>query len=229
MILVLRKTELCSLALTVAMATMTVNLARNSSVAPVSAIPTEGKVIVLDAGHGASDGGAVGISGAVEKDINLAITLHLKDMLEETGAKVVLTRDSDDPIAESKREDMRLRKRIRNESDADAFLSIHMNKFAESKYKGAQVFYSPDKDSKELGETLQSCLKEMLSPDNNRVAKAAGDSLYLLRDSPVPAVIVECGFLSNPSEEQLLCQPDYQSKVARAICTGVMKYFDEES
>lgn len=229
MIVILRKAELCSLALTVAMAAMTVNLAKSSPALPVSAIPTEGKVIVLDAGHGATDGGATGVSGAVEKDLNLAITTLLKDMLEDTGAKVVMTRVSDDPIADSKREDMRLRKRLRDESNADAFVSIHMNKFSESKYKGAQVFYSPTDSSKELGEIIQGCLKDMLSPDNNRVAKSAGDSLYLLRDSTIPAVIVECGFLSNPSEEQLLLQPDYQSKVARAICTGVMKYFEEKS
>lgn len=228
MVLIIRKSEICSLALTVVMAVMTVNLAKTSAVAPVSSIPTEDKVIVLDAGHGATDGGATGISGAIEKDINLSIALTLKDMLEDTGARVIMTRESDDPIADSKREDMRLRKRIREESDADIFISIHMNKFGESKYKGAQVFYSTTEGSKELGEIIQRHLKDMVNPDNNRVAKSAGDSLYLLRDSSVPAVIVECGFLSNPHEEQLLLQPDYQSKIAHAICAGVMRYFEEE-
>ncbi len=227
MFIVIKRSNLFILAVSVFLAACTVNMVNRAEIAPASAVPVSDKVIVIDAGHGSSDGGAVGISGVLEKDINLAIAQRLQKLLEQTGAVVVVTRGDDNPIADNKRSDMRLRKNIKETSDADIFVSIHMNKFSQSKYSGAQVFYSRDEESKALGEAIQDSVKALLNPSNNRVAKSADDSIFLLKQSTVPSVIVECGFLSNPAEEQLLSQADYQEKVAWAIYGGITSYFDK--
>ncbi len=228
MIVVFKRSNLFILALSVLLSAVTVNMIDRADIVPANAVPVSDKVIVLDAGHGASDGGAVGSSGVTEKDINLKIALRLQKLLEQTGATVIVTRADDTAIAESKRSDMRLRKNIKETSAADIFVSIHMNKFSQSKYSGAQVFYSPDEKSKALGEAIQTSMREILNPDNNREAKSAGDSIYILKKSDVPSVIVECGFLSNPKEEVLLTQSDYQDKVAWSVYAGITSYFDNE-
>ncbi|MBQ6998751.1 MAG: N-acetylmuramoyl-L-alanine amidase CwlD [Clostridia bacterium] len=228
MIVVLKRSNLFILALSVFLSAVTVNMVDRADIVPANAVPVSDKVIVLDAGHGASDGGAVSSSGVTEKDINLKIALRLQKLLEQTGATVIVTRADDNAIAQSKRSDMRLRKNIKENSAADIFVSIHMNKFSQSKYSGAQVFYSPDEKSKVLGEAIQTSMREILNPDNNREAKSAGDSIYILKKSDVPSVIVECGFLSNPEEERLLTQSDYQDKVAWSVYAGITSYFDNE-
>lgn len=226
MFIVIRRSNLFILAVAVLLSATVINMTRSTRLVPVNAVPVSEKVIVLDAGHGASDGGAVGISGTLEKDINLKITTRLKKLLEKTGATVIVTREDDSPIAETKREDMKKRKALKENSNADIFVSIHMNKFSESKYSGAQVFYAKDEKSKMLGEDIQSEMKAILNPENNRVAKQTDGSIYILKDSTVPSVIVECGFLSNPQEESLLTQSDYQDKVAWSVYSGILKYFD---
>ena len=226
MFIVIRRSNLFILAIAVLLSATVINMTRSADLVPVNAVPVSEKVIVLDAGHGASDGGAVGISGTLEKDINLKITMRLKNLLEKTGATVIVTREDDSPIAETKREDMKKRKDLKENSDADIFVSIHMNKFTESKYSGAQVFYAKDEKSKMLGEDIQSEMKAILNPENNRVAKQTDGSIYILKESTVPSVIVECGFLSNPEEESLLTKSDYQDKVAWSVYSGILKYFD---
>lgn len=212
-----------------------INISNVSFSKETLATPLAGRVVVLDAGHGAPDGGAVGISGTLEKDINLSITKKLQSLFEKTGTYVILTRSDDNNISpgksgrirDIKRGDLKARKDYRDNSGADLFLSIHMNKFPEEKYKGAQVFYSksPDK-SKILGETIQNSLKENLDINNNRIAKCADNSIYILKDSQIPSVIVECGFLSNYEEEKLLKDDNYQEKIAWAIYLGVLQYFE---
>lgn len=228
MIVVLKRSNLCILALSVILSAVTINMADRADIVPANAVPVSDKVIVLDAGHGASDGGAIGTTGVAEKDINLKIAQKLQKLLEQTGATVIVTRADDSAIAETKRSDMRLRKNIKETSSADIFVSIHMNKFSQSKYSGAQVFYSSDEKSKALGEAIQASMRNILNPDNNRVAKSAEDSIYILKKSDVPSVIVECGFLSNPEEEELLTQADYQDKVAWSVYAGITSYFDNE-
>lgn len=228
MIVVMKRSNLVILALSVFLSASTFNMARNADIVPAGTVPVSDKVIVLDPGHGASDGGAVGDSGTLEKDINLQIALRLQKLLEQTGATVIVTRADDNPIADSKRSDMHLRKDIKDTSDADIFVSIHMNKFPEAKYSGAQVFYAADEKSKALGEEIQTSMRDILNPDNNRVAKSADKSIYILKESKIPAVIVECGFLSNPSEEQLLNQSEYQDKVAWSVYAGITAYFDKQ-
>lgn len=189
-------------------------------------------VIVLDAGHGGFDGGAV-VGSVVEKDINLAISLRLRDLMRVCGYHVSMTREADVSTADSETGTTRSRKvsDIHNrlkllESHANAvFLSIHQNKFQQSRYYGAQVFYSPNHpDSAVLAQTLQDQFRLLLQPENTREIKRAGSELFLLYHAKVPAVLVECGFLSNPAECEKLTTPDYQSQVALTVLSATAQY-----
>lgn len=201
------------------------------------ALPAAGQhqhMIVIDAGHGAPDGGAVGKSGTPESGINLEISKLLASELDKRGYKVLMTRNDENgifktenaSIKEKKREDMKERLRIANGSGADLFLSIHMNFFGDSKYSGPQVFY---KDGSEDGGRAASCIRasflQNIGEHCTREIKPVRDGIYLLREVKMPAVLVECGFLSNPDEEQLLLSPEYQSKMANAIAEGIDKFF----
>ena len=200
-----------------------------------SSLPFNKKIIVIDAGHGNPDGGAIGINGSIEQQINLKVSLKLQRLLEQSGAYVILTRSDENSVSEEldrkireiKRDDLKIRKDMRDNSGCDAFISIHMNKFEEEKYSGAQVFYGEYPDgSKNLGECIQSNLKLHVDQNNNRAAKLSKD-IYLLKHAQVPSVVVECGFLSNAHEEALLNDENYQNKIAYGIYHGIVDYFDE--
>ncbi|WZL72593.1 N-acetylmuramoyl-L-alanine amidase CwlD [Clostridiaceae bacterium 35-E11] len=198
-------------------------------------VRTLDKVIIVDAGHGGIDGGAVGKSGIVESHINLEIALRLRKLLEQKGAIVLLTRDDDvglysdtGRIRDKKNEDLRNRKKLVKESQADLFVSIHLNSFPQPQYYGAQTFYPKDSDeSKVLAEMIQEELVRVLNNGNHRVSKQKND-VYLLKSCIIPSVLVECGFLSNAKEENLLKNPTYQEKVAWAIYIGIVRYFHED-
>ena len=190
--------------------------------------------IVVDAGHGGSDPGKVGINGALEKDINLSIALKLKDLLEQREISVVLTRDSDAGLSPAdatnkKAADMQKRCQIIADANPAFTVSIHQNSYTTEDIKGAQVFYyGQSENGKRLADVLQEHLISEVDPQNTRVAKA-NESYYLLKKTPTPTVIVECGFLSNQSEADLLLTEDYQSKLAHAIYLGILSYLEEES
>ncbi len=201
--------------------------------APAASLPQH-PVILIDPGHGGMDGGAVGVDGLVEKDLNLQISLILRDLFLANGFEVYMTRDTDcstdDPglttIRAKKVSDMKNRRALMERYPDGVFLSIHQNLFSQSKYSGAQMFFSPNHPaSAHLAKTLQSTLRDMLNPSNTRVEKQAGKELYLLYHAQIPAVLVECGFLSNPEEAALLQDSDYQSKVAFAIFCGVLESY----
>jgi len=211
-------------------------LMRQSDFVPVSALPCYGKTIVLDAGHGLPDGGAVGKSGTEEESLNLSVTLYLQEYLEKSGVDVILTRADENGIFDKdknniknkKVSDMHNREKIMNESDADIFLSIHMNKFTESKYSGPQVFYSAShEEGKIMAEIIQKELIHELKPKMEREVKKADSGIYLLKKAKIPAVLVECGFLSNPEEEKLLLSDDYKKRIAWAIYKGIITYYSE--
>ncbi len=189
-------------------------------------------VIVIDAGHGGDDPGKVGVSGTEEKDVNLEIACRLKDALEERGFEIVMTREEDtgleDEDAESvKVSDLKNRVEIIEDTAPTLAVSIHQNSYTDSAVSGAQVFYYGDSAQGEaLAEALQQSLIEHLDPSNTRAAKA-NESYYILKKTSVPTVIVECGFLSNPTEEELLCDGDYQDQVVEAICEGISVYLSE--
>ncbi len=202
----------------------------------VFSVPVSNKVIVLDAGHGGFDAGA-SANQVVEKEINLKVALYLKEYLEQGGAIVLLTRDSDMSTAEegksgisAKKSDLLSRKKLADSSECDIFVSIHMNQFPQEKFRGAQVFYSDDQDlGKLLGDEIQQGLKDALQDQNTRIAKKIDGGVFLLKNTSVPSVIVECGFLSNPQEAKLLQDEGYQQNLAWGIYLGIIRYFNQLS
>lgn len=194
--------------------------------------PTE-KIILIDAGHGGFDGGAVSKLGTVEKDINLKISHDLRAELEKRGYKVVMTREKDEAlipegdVPNAKVVDLGNRAKKIKESNCDMFISIHLNKFPEEKYYGAQVWYGGNDKSKLLANVIQCTFKQELDGSNNRMEKPAKNDYKILRGKyDIPAVIVECGFLSNYQEEQKLKTEEYQRKVANSIANSIDRYFE---
>lgn len=195
-----------------------------------SSIPMSSFCIVIDAGHGGADPGKVGINNILEKDINLSIALQLAEQLNSNGISTVLTRDSDIDLANGasnfKSADMRNRCALITEANPIFTISIHQNSYPAENVTGAQVFYyTQSTDGKELATTLQNSLITNADPSNKRQPKA-NDSYYLLKKTPTPTVIVECGFLTSPSESALLITPEYQEKMVNAIYLGIMEYLE---
>ncbi len=184
------------------------------------------KCVIIDPGHGSPDGGAVSKNETVESSVNLQIALKLKQELTERGFQVVMTREDENGLDKKKKADMKKRLDIMQDTPADIFVSIHMNKFFQSKYRGAEVLYSDNFiQSTLLAELIMSEIKEIDPKLQTRDIKKAERSLYLMKNAPLPAVIVECGFLSNPEEETLLLDEMYQSRMASAICDGISAYY----
>ena len=185
-------------------------------------------VVVIDAGHGGNDPGKIGVDGCKEKDVNLQIALCLKAQLQARGVTVILTRDADDCLAtqgatNKKTSDMHNRVSIINQAGADYMISIHQNSYPEPDVSGPQVFfYSSSERSEQLAAGIQEQLIKRLKPEKEREIKP-GDDLYILKNSACPAVIVECGFLSNPAECENLQQPAYQQEIAAAIARAVTR------
>jgi len=194
-------------------------------------------MVILDPGHGGEDPGTVSnYSGIAEKDINLRIALMLKEYLEADNYRVIMTREEDvlnykpgtKNITEKRRQDLTARRKLIDSSGADIVVSIHLNKFEEPQYYGAQTFYPPGSaESERLAVCVQNALRENVDPSNNRKALVKKERIVILRDLVVPTVLVECGFLSNSQEEALLRTVDYQEKIARAIKKGIDDYFAE--
>ena len=200
----------------------------------VNATPSTSKVIVLDAGHGKPDEGAVGIYGTTEEAINLKITLKLKALLEESGAKVILTRSDENGIYSSecttikskKVSDIKNRVKIGNTEGVDIFISIHLNKFEQEKYRGWQTFYQQNsEDSKVLATCIQEGLNNEISEYHNDRVPLKLSKIYIMDNVKAPTVTIECGFLSNKEEAKLLEEDEYQSRLAWGIFEGIQNYF----
>lgn len=205
-----------------------------------AAAPTAGGaeevVFVLDAGHGGEDGGAVGVDGAAEKVLNLAIVRMLGEMLEGAGQRVVYTRTDDrllytpeqDIRGQRKMYDLRNRLQIAEGQRGAVLVSIHMNQFPAPQCSGLQVYYGTGAaESRLLAEKIQATVRADLQPGNHRAVKAAGENIYLLHRATVPAVLVECGFLSNPVECQKLSRQDYQRRLSFSVFCAMMEYIEE--
>ena len=183
----------------------------------------------LQSAHGGWDPGKTGTGGENEKILNLAVTEKLTEYLEQGGAEVILTRNQDTALGSSKHADMAERQRIANETGADILVSIHQNAFPSAKAKGAQVFYHKSSErGKILAECVQESLKSRVDGSNRRMAKE-NKEYYILRTTQIPAVIVECGFLSNAEEERLLNDTAYQERLAWAVYCGILDYFEKIS
>ncbi|MDM0473245.1 N-acetylmuramoyl-L-alanine amidase CwlD [Clostridium perfringens] len=191
------------------------------------------KVIVIDPGHGGIDGGAKSENGVIEKDINLSISLKTKAALESKGYKVIMTRSEDvglytegKKVREKKIEDLGNRVKIKKDNKCDAFISIHQNMFPQKNCKGAQVWSANNEPSQKLGRIIQQKFKEEVDQNNKREAKIAKKEYKILNDGYEGAsVIVECGFLSNPEECELLGKEDYQNKIANTLANAIDEYF----
>lgn len=177
--------------------------------------------------------GAVSDNGVSEADINLKIVLKLQQLLEQSGAEVILTRSDENAIydldkktlRDKKNSDIKNRVKIGNNSSADIFVSIHLNKIPQSQYSGWQTFFKDgNEDSKKLATSIQNNLNEAMQKENKRVPLKI-NNIYIIKKVEIPTTIVECGFLSNPEEEKLLQQDEYQDKLAWGIYNGIMQYF----
>ncbi len=211
-------------------------LTENISYVNSSAAQNSERVIILDAGHGGRDAGAVGLSGVLEKDLNLDITLMLRDMLVFRGYKVVLTREDDtmrydESIPLSKKaQDTRYRVDMMKKYENCIFVSIHMNKFVSEKYSGLQVYYSKNTpESLEIARGVQSLARELLQKDNNRQVKGANATIYVLDKASVPAILVECGFLSNAAENERLCDKEYRRDVASTLFLALDSHLQNQN
>ena len=201
----------------------------------VQRLPVDRKhTIVIDAGHGGEDGGAISGTGRPESAYNLKIALKLNDLLHLLGyrTKMIRVRDesvytSGHTIAEKKVSDLKERVHMVNETDDAILVSIHQNMFSDSRYHGAQVFYGPKGESKALAEALQTSFCQLLNPGSNRKIKKA-DGIYLMQHIKCTGVLVECGFLSNPEEESKLRTKEYQQKLSCVIAGTLSQFLTDE-
>lgn len=194
----------------------------------------ETRYIILDAGHGGQDGGAVSVTGTTEKVLNLKTAETLAPLMKALGFRVIMTRADDRELScpetggSRKMQDLMGRLKIAQENPTAVFVSLHMNKFPQSRYRGLQVYYSPNhNESGLLAAGIQASVKAALQPGNDREPKAAGSNIFLLHRIQSPAVLVECGFLSNPEEAALLEQEDYRQRlclvIGAALAEGIGK------
>ena len=193
--------------------------------------------IVLDAGHGGEDGGCEG-NGLVEKELNLDITLRLASLLRKQNVNVILTRETDELLydknsdyeGKKKYQDVRRRLEIAQNQENPVLVSIHMNFFAQTQYSGLQVWYSKaDARSRLLANLVQSNVKYNLQPNNKRNIKEATSSIFLLDKATFPAILIECGFLSNPDEAHALADENYRQKLAEIIFNSIMTYISQNN
>ena len=209
------------------------NTKNQSKTIETVALPINNKVIVLDAGHGVPDEGAQSSNGTTEAESNLKIALKVQNLLEQSGATVILTRSDENAIydldsktlKQKKISDIHNRVKIGNESSADIFVSIHLNKIPQQQYWGWQTFYKQESpEGQKLATSIQNSLNKSIKKENKRVPMKI-ENVYIIKHVEIPTTIVECGFLSNPEEEQLLLNNEYQDKLAWGIYTGIMDYF----
>lgn len=206
---------------------------RNARSLQTAAQPDVIRTVIVDAGHGGFDGGTSAGDGTLEKEINLAVAKRLCALLRCIGMQTVMTREGDDSIHDpdctsvrmQKISDIRNRMRIMEQTEDSIFVSIHQNHFTKAKYCGTQVFYSAnDARSEQLALSIQTAVVSALQPENTRQIKKSGTEIYLLYHAVRPAVMVECGFLSNPDETQRLKTPEYQTQMAMAVMQGIWNF-----
>ncbi len=192
------------------------------------AMQTPKGTVVIDAGHGGFDGGAKGISGVNEDGLNLLISKKLQTLFDKNGYEVIMTREDENAVGDTKDKDMARRREIIAESGADIVISIHMNKFPSASVSGPQVFYyEKSAEGETLAKLIQQELIKALDPPKVRVEHP--EDYYILCSGDCPAVIVECGFLSNEREEALLLTDDYQNECAKAIYRGADAYMEQRT
>ena len=206
-------------------------LGRKQVVSVSASVPDEGRILILDAGHGGEDGGAISAGGSRESDINLNIVLKTEALMAFLGVRTELTRNQDRSmhsdgsftLHEKKVSDLKNRVELVNSIPNAMLISVHQNYFTDSRYGGAQVFYSVGDVGRQWGEGTQEVLRQVLDPDNDRAAKSIPDNIYLFSHISCPAILVECGFLSNGEEASLLLTDTYQRKISLALAGAYLQ------
>lgn len=188
------------------------------------AATAEGLTVVVDAGHGGFDGGAVGVAGTVEAGLNLSVAKKLETALAARGVQVLMTRTDENALGKTKQEDMQARKKLLGDARADAVVSVHMNIFGDASVHGTMAYYM--QGSGEGQALAQQVIDAVTAATGQKQREANPGDYFVVRECSVPAVLVECGFLSNAAEEALLCSESYQQTLADAIADGVLAYFD---
>lgn len=227
-----KKKRICITLLTLVISFLCISLIKNRETIQTLSWIKNNKTIVIDPGHGYPDEGAESENGITENSINLSIAFKLKKLLEQSGNTVILTRSDENgiydgnssSIREKKITDIKNRVKIGNESNADIFVSIHLNKIPQEKYWGWQTFFKKDDDeSKKLATSIQDGIGSVIKKQNKRVPLKI-ENIYIVDHVKIPITIVECGFLSNRGEEKLLQTDEYQEKLAKGIFIGIMNY-----
>lgn len=206
-------------------------LQKRHSVSAMSQVRLPGRQLILDAGHGGEDGGAVSITGVAESTINLAIILKLDQLLGFYGVCPILLRDTDISLHDSsaitlrekKVSDLKNRVAAIEKVSNGVLISVHQNTFTNQAYYGAQVFYRETEESQTLAKLMQEALRQGLDPNNDRTPAKISDSIYLMKHITCPAILVECGFLSNPAEEEKLRSGSYQTQLAICIASAWLR------
>ncbi len=189
------------------------------------------KTVIIDAGHGGEDVGAIGINNVYEKDLNMQISAKLGDYLKAAGFNVVYTRSEDCLLYTEEQNikgmrkiyDLKNRVAIANSYTDAIFISIHMNSFGQENCSGLQIYHSANESSQKLASSVQNSVKSLLQPGNRRNIKP-GNEIYVLENSSVPSILIECGFISNPDECKKLCEKEYQKELCFAILCGIIEY-----
>lgn len=226
------KKSLIALILAIVVCVSSVLLCQIQIVSSCTIISDKLPVIIIDAGHGGEDGGAIGVDGTYEKDVNLEISLKLNDVLSIFGYKTHLIRTTDsaihtegDTIRQRKVSDIHNRTATMDLYENCIYLSIHQNKYSDGRIWGTQTFYSANCDeSREIAQLIQNAVKSQIQPNNKRQIKKSGTDIYVLYNATKPAVMVECGFVSNPHELSQLKNNEYQCNMALSIATGILNY-----
>lgn len=211
---------------------LTIPLVGNHSISTLADTQSNRNYVIIDAGHGGVDGGAVSYTGVYESKINLEISSRVNDLMHLLGLRTIMIRDTDksvytdgQTIAAKKISDIKERVRIINTTPQALLISIHQNHFHDARYSGAQVFYNNTADSKLLAEKMQQAFRENLNPANKRKQKLSS-GVYLMDHINCTGLLIECGFLSNPGEEAMLRDTVYQQKISAVITTTVSQYLN---
>ncbi len=228
------------ISLLISLVTLLMGAAAHCLSASYESVIAEGEerpiLVVIDAGHGGEDGGCIGIDGTLEKDVNLDIAMRIKDIISSAGIRCVMTREEDTALygmygdlsdykGQKKTYDLKNRLRFAEEHSDAVFVSIHMNSFPQSSCRGVQAYFSPnDKDSEALAESVKTSVRTYLQPENMREIKRAGSSIYILDRITRPAVLIECGFLSNPDECVELGKDGYRARLALSVASAIMEH-----
>jgi N-acetylmuramoyl-L-alanine amidase len=204
----------------------------DSDTSPKADLEKNYPIVIIDAGHGGKDGGAISVTGSTEKELNLSLSKTVRDILELLGYNVIMTRETDTELTHTsggtrKMQDLKGRLTVSTENPTVPFVSIHMNKFTDERYSGLQVYYSPNAaQSLDMAESVREFVTSYVQQSNDRKCKKANSSIYLLNKITSPSILIECGFLSNKSEAEMLDDEEYRATLGIVIACSLDSWYN---